>query len=1488
MECSKGNMTFSIVLLIGVSLTRRGFNMTTQSERRQLEDSSFSGVPAVRWNPEGALPHPSMAPEEGAGVGDRGSGAGKAEETLPLKTVEPPPKKMEAVRFGMAEGREVAASAALHVHEKTLYRLPERAPTKGGILDPAMGTTAKGAACTTCHGKMSECSGHFGFIRLQLPVFHIGYFRGMVSVLQCICKHCARILVHDRDIPLELKRLRSRSESLHRQAHFRRLNERCKSTKTCPHCGSFNGIVKKLPGSLRVVHDRYNTKANADGREELMRELEPATSREPDLHSSLSSVYEDLNPQDVLGLFKRISDSDAELLDIRDRPENMILTHLPVPPVCIRPSVEMDSGGGSNEDDITMKLVQIVEVNNMLKQGLDKGLPISNLMDNWDSLQRECAMYINSDLPGLPASFHNPGKPIRGFVQRLKGKQGRFRGNLSGKRVDFSGRTVISPDPHLRIDEVGIPLHIATTLTYPERVSHHNLEKLRNRIQNGMNVHPGANFVVTSHGSRLYLKYGDCRRIASDLKPGDIVERHLENGDVVLFNRQPSLHRVSIMAHIVRVMPWRTMRLNECVCSPYNADFDGDEMNLHVPQNEEARAEALDLMGVHANLCAPKSGEMLVAATQDFLTTAYLITRKDSFFHRGQVASMVCAMSDAKMHFHLPTPAIIKPMELWSGKQIFSMLLRPSKFSGVDLNIQVQEKLYERKGRKEMDANDGYVHFRHSQLISGTLGKSCLDAGKSSIFYALQQQHSSAVAAATMNRLAKLSAKWLTQRGFSIGIDDVMPGEELQTAKDDLIRDGYARCEERIAAFHRNELEPQAGCTPSETLEGEITKMLSRIRENAGRACMDRMPRNNSPFIMARAGAKGNQINIAQMVACVGQQAVGGGRIANGFDGRTLPHFPLDDRTPQAKGFVAASFYSGMSPTEFFFHTMAGREGLVDTAVKTAETGYMSRRLMKALEDLSAQYDGTVRNSSNQIVQFDYGDDGLDPVEMEGKSNTPIDFEKLMNQMVHFRPTKGSASMLVRTAGAAQNVLNERLRVAPMSNETKYRLKKSKAVDAEEVTISQSFKESLEAYVLDLCNPRRRWTTSSDPDVSSLTFEQLDSLLDSVANEYARKMVEPGSAVGAIVAQSIGEPGTQMTLKTFHFAGVQTMNVTQGVPRLKEIINAAKTISTPIITAELETNNDPIAARVVKGRLESTTIGQLRKRIEIVYAEDDAYLELEIDTDLLERLQLTKVTIQDCARAISSSSKLKLTHDNVVISGTFSLRIKPRPHKQTMNTLFWLESLRNSLPHVIVTGVPSIQRAVMNQKEKEKEEYNLLVEGKELQRVMSTEGVDGTKTYTNHVMEMESVLGIEAARASIINEVNETMGSHGMDIDARHTQLLADTMTYKGEVLGITRFGLSKMKESVLMLASFEKTTDHLFDAALHGRTDRIRGVSECIIMGAPTPLGTGAFKLQHSPHEVETGSKRKHHQRQQPQSIEDEIPPALPTTLLAQVYGEG
>nr|WCZ58691.1 DNA-directed RNA polymerase III subunit RPC1 [Seculamonas ecuadoriensis] len=1393
-----------------------------------------------------------------------------------------PPKRISRLDFGTLSDADMRDMSEVQVVNSELYRLPSRMPNPHGCLDRRMGISDKKNACLTCGLKLADCPGHFGFVKLHLPVFHHGLLPYTIEVLQQVCKTCSRTLLDEPERSTFLARLRNRHlEVLQRRGIQKKILEKCKKTRMCPHCGATNGPVKKV-AALKLVHEKYDEKDEASL--DFYASFEDAAVANAELKSYLPRAQEDINPLKALQIFQRISDEDCELFDLQPRlgrPENFVYTHLLVPPVCIRPSV--DSGAnGKNEDDLTVKLAEIVHINNIIKMNSAKGVPLENIMEDWEFLQIQCAMFINSEAPGISAAAKE-SKPIRSLAQRLKGKQGRFRGNLSGKRVDFSGRTVISPDPNLMINEVGVPVLVAKTLTFPERVTSLNKKKLQELVRTGPDVHPGANYVERSDGSRVFLKYGDRAAIAENLRIGDIVERHMENGDVVLFNRQPSLHRMSIMCHRARVLPWRTFRFNECVCAPYNADFDGDEMNLHIPQTEEARAEAAQLMGVIANLITPQNGNTLVSATQDFLTTAYLITLKDVFLDRAEFCQCISAMGLGREKIDLPRPAILKPIELWTGKQLFRVLLRPNKTSNILVNLESQGMLYTKN--QHMCSMDGFVCFQNSELISGTLDKGVLGGGsQNSLFFILIRDYSALYSAQCMARLARLSSRWITNRGFSIGISDVTPSTNLLANKQSLLTSGYEKCDEYIDQMKRGKLKLEAGCDMEQSLESVLNKVLSDIREDAGKACLRELNKENAPLIMAVCGSKGSRINISQMISCVGQQTVNGSRIPNGFGTRTLPHFRPYSKEPSAKGFVANSFFSGLTPTEFFMHTVGGREGLVDTAVKTAETGYMQRRLVKALEDLHLHYDRTARNSTHGVVQFAYGDDGLDPQYMEAANAQVVNYQRLMMRAerlphpAHSHLPVASAVLaaesdapmpspdaqspnpgrivdlsLTEFTGPTEVLMPDELKARMLqwaqSDRTVNRV--TPRVIEKTVQYIQSYADQMASLLASLPSTpsyaddrakMRKLVAKQMP----LTAYRLDQFLEWVASKCHAAAVQPGQAIGAIAAQSIGEPGTQMTLKTFHFAGVASMNITLGVPRIKEIINATQNINTPIITATLENAQSENAARVVKGRIEKTILGEVCEYIKEVYLESQCYLSVKLDTSVIQALQLS-ITAESVRRAILAAPKLKLRDKHVAVAGPMKLRVFP--HETTRERLYFcMQNLKNALANVIVEGLSTVNRAVISivedSSKKSQQEYHLLVEGFGLQGVMGTAGVVGTRTRTNHIMEVERVLGIEAARQTIINEIQYTMKSHGMKIDSRHITLLADTMTFKGEILGITRFGVQKMKDSVLMLASFEKTVDHLFEAAAHTRSDAMVGVSECIIMGTPVPLGTGIFKL--------------------------------------------
>lgn len=1416
------------------------------------------------------------------------------------------PMRIKAIQFGIMSPQEMASASHIEVSNPKLYEETDRSQVRGGLLDPRLGAINKRDECETCHQNMQDCIGHCGFIRLRVPVFHAGFFKSTLQFLQMICKYCSRILMDPMLRKKYLSALRNPAVSAKshvRGSMLREVWEKSKKIHICPYCNRRNGTVKKV-AAMKIIHYPSENKPTAKKKDEddedddddndIMTFVDPAlhmaVKETPELRKHILKAADDLNPLRALRIFEQIPAEDVQLLDMDPRigrPEKMILQSMPVPPLCVRPTVCADPSQGSNEDDLTMQARSILEINGVIGRLLDMGdVNSATLFESWDHLQFEITRYINADHPGLPLPEGNDSKkPIRGVSQRLKGKTGRFRGNLSGKRVDFSGRTVISPDPNLRIDQVGIPIHVAKILTFPERVTSFNVQRLKIAVRNGPEVYPGANFLeMQKDGTKRFLKFGDRRKLSEEMKFGDIVERHLIEGDVVLFNRQPSLHRISIMAHRVKISPHRTFRFNECVCAPYNADFDGDEMNVHVPQTHEARAEALELMGVVNNILTPKNGEPLVAATQDFITASYLVTSKSIFMDRAEFCRVLAMVSSAEFSLPLPLPSILKPIELWTGKQVMSTLIKSAAISSGAVNgathvgnerftdsgtvkgslayvtTETKEKGCKMKANDVFNSpvmcpRDGYVVFRGGELMCGQLGKKSLgDGSKNSVLYVLGSECGSEAAAFAMNRLARFAARWHSDNGFSIGVDDVAPSEELKRVKKSLIDAGYKQSDKHIEELRCGKLELRPGSTAEESLETILTKVLSDIRDQAGNACIaDIDVSTNAALTMALAGSKGSAINISQMVACVGQQSVGGKRAPDGFFGRALPHFGLglESRTPAAKGFVSNSFFSGMTATEFFMHAATGREGLTDTAVKTAETGYMQRRLVKALEDLCVQYDDTVRGSTGGVVQVCYGDDGLDPMLMEGNDGEPVNFERTIHGVTC--SLQGDRQEDILHGQELKSYIDE------LMKELWDDLRAGKLIPPKEECNRGGLEctlKSTEKFLKELIDRQ-----NDGGHYVRLSRRHVREFLRRVQAKVRQAEVEPGTAVGAISAQSIGEPGTQMTLKTFHFAGVASMNITQGVPRLKEIINASKNIATPCITAPLQCNNSVPSARIVKGRVERTKLGEIARYIKEVYRSEDAYIAIGLDLELIDKLQMD-IDLICTAMAITQHkfNKVKVTGDDVVLIKPDKLRVRPfrkvdrrkadfgsvkgrEAKKKEMEgrMYFQVQNLKRQLADVCVHGIGNVARAVISEK---KGKYELLVESANVKDVMTVSGVDGVHLMCNHIMAVEESLGIEAARQTILHEIQTTMGSHGLCVAEHHLKLLADCMTTNGTVLGITRFGIQKMRSSTLMLASFEMTVDHLFDAAIHSRVDAISGVSERIIMGVPIPVGSGLFEL--------------------------------------------
>jgi DNA-directed RNA polymerase II subunit RPB1 len=565
---------------------------------------------------------------------------------------------------------------------------------------------------------------------------------------------------------------------------------------------------------------------------------------------------------------------------------------------------------------------------------------------------------------------------LKTLRQRLRGKEGRIRGNLMGKRVDYTGRTVITADPNLQIDQVGVPRSIALNLTVPERVTSLNRAELQKLVENGPDVHPGARYIQREDGSRVDLRFAPSTG-AITLNPGWTVDRHLRDNDIILFNRQPSLHKMSIMGHRVKVLDWSTFRLNLSVTTPYNADFDGDEMNLHAPQTLTARAEAEQMMMVPRNIVTPQSNAPVMGIVQDSLLGTSRLTRRDTFVEWDVVMNIIMWVNLLGKEFTtvVPKPAIFKPRPLWTGKQIFSMILPKVNLRGGN-NLKAPKD-------DELNSNDSEVLIEDGQVLMGVIDKKTVGTAAGGLVHVTWLDAGWKETARFMIQVQQVVNYWFLQNSFTIGVrDTVADARTLQDISKEIL-ETKKKVQGIMEDAQQGRLEPQPGQTIFVAFEYYVNKLLNSLTEKVGEMARNSVDYTNNIIAMILGGSKGNNFNITQIMCCLGQQNVEGKRVSFGFSRRTLPHFSKDDYGPESRGFVENSYLKGLTPQEFFFHAMGGREGCIDTAVKTAEVGYIQRRLVKFMESVMARYDRSVRTARGSVVQFLYGEDGMDAVWVE-------------------------------------------------------------------------------------------------------------------------------------------------------------------------------------------------------------------------------------------------------------------------------------------------------------------------------------------------------------------------------------------------------------------------------------------------------------------------------------------------------------------------
>ncbi|KAJ3354028.1 DNA-directed RNA polymerase II subunit rpb1 [Allomyces javanicus] len=1330
------------------------------------------------------------------------------------KACKPEITTVEFGLFGPDEMRRISVAEIKHTET-----FENGHPKFGGVFDPRMGCIERNAVCQTCYEDDINCPGHFGHIELARPLYHVSYIERVKKVLECICIRCARIKVQPTDPEYQIVQ-----QTKSAKTRFGMMWKLCRNRPACDYsdCGFRVDSVRRTGGDLFCeTSDAQKSK---------------------------------LDPANVRAVLARIPDDMAYVLGFDTiRPEWMILTVLLVPPHCIRPSISMGTGG-RGEDDLTYKLCDILRFNKLIRKADEENT--QRCLDEYEQLlQYHVSTYFDNETSMYTKACQKGGRPLKSILSRISGKEGRIRGNLMGKRVDFSARTVITGDPTLELEEVGVPLEIAMTLTYPERVTAHNIDKLQEMVSRGANEYPGARYVTVAANGRKYdLSF---RRKALYLEIGDTVERHMVNGDWVIFNRQPTLHKMSMMAHRVRVLPGKTFRMSVAATTPFNARLDG-ELNIHAPQGEEARAELAVLSRVNQLIVSAEANKPVIGIIQDALCGVRKFTTRGVLLNKQELYNLL--MKLPQWDGRIPTPCVIKPVPMWSGKQVVSLLFPDVlQYSGTSLAHM------DEYGADRDVAYDTKVLIQDGELVHGCLCKKSVGASQGGIIHILWKDYGPDVCARFINGCQYLVNEWLFHEGFTVGIGDCL-----------ISRDTRAQ----VKALIDETCDAVAGLP-----ENKIALELAGARDNSGKLAAASLDMTNNFKQMVYSGSKGNVINIAQITACVGQQNMEGGRIPFGFRGRVLPHFARADEGPDARGFVRSSYIDGLSPTEYFFHAMGGREGLIDTACKTAATGYIQRRLVKAMEDISVMYDHSVRTADGKIVQFSYAGDNVDGAYVEKQS---VDLIGLSDDQVQ-EACRGCPADEIAQILADRDFLRE---VHPESVDGTFYLpvnfKRLLArPDMRGVRSADAYQRvtdclgRLSGIASPLFEVAMRWFLRS----SALEDRDVDRVLDFVTKDFYRSRIHAGESVGVIAAQSVGHPITQMTLNTFHAAGISNKAVTSGVPRITELINCARNTKTPSMSVFMDEtvrfDRDAVAA--IAATVPVTSLKDL-----VVHSSVVEWASLP-ELDLVEtfarydhefaRLCDAGMVAPHCIRIVLDRHKLlaksksaadisdaietafdghvKCLALHPLVGDTYVFVVDEElndPEVMAGMPTFLKDHLTEMLDVVDICGIDGVTDCTVESRTfwdadpdggmTSRTEYFIETSGINLLGAAEIPGADPTRLSCNSPPEMFAVFGAEAAYQSLLNELTSVIEDGGGYINSRHLQVLCDLMTNRGQLMAITRHGINRLGHGFLKKATFEETQDILMESAVNGEVDPICGVSERIMVGRSIPSGTGAVTV--------------------------------------------
>ncbi|XP_077289293.1 RNA polymerase I subunit RpI1 [Arctopsyche grandis] len=1160
--------------------------------------------------------------------------------------------------------------------------------------------------CGTCFRTLTSCPGHFGHIELPMPVVNPLFHKTIYTLLSNSCLIChkfqlssnvknllglklqlidAGLITDALDVDFlmpeliksnvedifECKSLKKyvqllNDKNLHLQSFSNKnsykiydkfLNDAIRSikNKACLYCKQPLFKISKLNNKL--TYAIYNTENNKLTKK--VTSLMPDVSRDHlrELWNNDRQIMQLIVP--VLKSIKSDQPMDIFFLDI-----------IPVPPPAVRPCnilksqviehpqtqvyktilkagfvirtitqyLQIEMGVVSEEEQMMSDESKFVVKSAFGDSTLEK------LHNTWQEQQSAVDCLISNE---------GTGKGEQGLKQIIEKKDGVIRLHMMGKRVNFAARSVITPDPNISIGEIGIPEAFAMKLTYPVPVTSWNVDEMRKMVINGPEKHPGAVKIEDQSGKVISIPSWDSKKresLAMRLLTPDenkdagvkIVHRHLINGDVLLLNRQPTLHKPSIMAHKARVLKGeKTLRMHYANCKSYNADFDGDEMNAHFPQNEIARSEGYHIMNVNNQYLVPKDGTPLSGLIQDHVISGVALTVRGKFFTKADYQQLVFqSLSHLQKKIILLPPTILKPCQLWSGKQVISTLIiniTPEKKTPITLIgiAKISSKAWQRSLQQWHKASgtifsnsstmsESEVIIRNGELLSGVLDKAHFGATPYGLVHSFFELYGGNYSSTLLSSLAKLFTYFLQWEGFTLGVKDILVVPLADQTRSKIIKkcraignstaaeavglDPDTETEELVKAL---EIAASKDSKFKALLDRKYKSALDKFTNDINKTCLPlgllmQFPSNNLQ-LMVQSGAKGSTVNTMQISCLLGQIELEGKRPPLMVSGRSLPSFPPFETSPRAGGFIDGRFMTGIQPQEFFFHCMAGREGLIDTAVKTSKSGYLQRCLIKHLEGIAIKYDMTVRDSDNSIVQFAYGEDGMDVCKSQFFNEKHLKFldlntNSILNIDTINKLKEGTDLKKIEKHNKSIKKWNKKFKNQPKRSSpfTVFSDEFKDSIDVENSRKGYDGRDALTCSLIDAWNNASGEIKQSyndkygkkcpDPIATVLrpdhNFGVINEKLAKLVDDYLKKrddllnidtqfissasefkdvmsmkaiesLAVPGEPVGLLAAQSIGEPSTQMTLNTFHFAGRGDMNVTLGIPRLREILMMA-------------------------------------------------------------------------------------------------------------------------------------------------------------------------------------------------------------------------------------------------------------------------------------------------------------------------------------------